>query len=72
MSPKPTVAILGAGAGGIAMGIALKRAGFEFTDNDEEPESAGAMCSGNIGATPTKLTDAASARKLSLWTSENS
>ena len=31
MSPKPTVAILGAGAGGIAMGIALKRAGFEFT-----------------------------------------
>ena len=33
------------------------RAGFEFTDNDEEPESAGAMCSGNIGATPTKLTD---------------
>src|SRR6202789_3549197 len=31
MSPKPTVAILGAGAGGIAMGIALKRAGFDFT-----------------------------------------
>jgi cyclohexanone monooxygenase len=31
MKPKPTVAILGAGAGGIAMGIALKRAGFEFT-----------------------------------------
>jgi cation diffusion facilitator CzcD-associated flavoprotein CzcO len=31
MSPKPTVAVLGAGAGGIAMGIALRRAGFEFT-----------------------------------------
>src|SRR4051812_45936488 len=29
--PKPTVAILGAGAGGIAMGIRLKRAGHEFT-----------------------------------------
>lgn len=28
---RPTVAILGAGAGGIAMGIALRRAGFEFT-----------------------------------------
>ena len=27
----PTVAILGAGAGGIAMGVALKRAGFDFT-----------------------------------------
>jgi cyclohexanone monooxygenase len=29
--PKPTVAVLGAGAGGIAMGIRLKRAGYEFT-----------------------------------------
>jgi cyclohexanone monooxygenase len=28
---SPEVAILGAGAGGIAMGIALKRAGFDFT-----------------------------------------
>jgi cyclohexanone monooxygenase len=28
---KPTVAILGAGAGGIAMGIKLKRAGYDFT-----------------------------------------
>ena len=28
---KPTVAILGAGAGGIAMGIRLKRAGYDFT-----------------------------------------
>jgi cation diffusion facilitator CzcD-associated flavoprotein CzcO len=31
MSTKPTVAILGAGAGGIAMGIRLKRAGYDFT-----------------------------------------
>ena len=31
MSTKPTVAVLGAGAGGIAMGIRLKRAGYEFT-----------------------------------------
>jgi cation diffusion facilitator CzcD-associated flavoprotein CzcO len=29
--PKPTVAIIGAAAGGIAMGIRLKRAGYEFT-----------------------------------------
>jgi len=28
---KPNVAIIGAGAGGIAMGIRLKRAGYEFT-----------------------------------------
>jgi cation diffusion facilitator CzcD-associated flavoprotein CzcO len=28
---KPTVAIIGAGAGGIAMGIKLKRAGYDFT-----------------------------------------
>ena len=28
---RPTVAVLGAGAGGIAMGIRLKRAGFDFT-----------------------------------------
>jgi cation diffusion facilitator CzcD-associated flavoprotein CzcO len=28
---KPTVAVIGAGAGGIAMGIRLKRAGYEFT-----------------------------------------
>jgi cyclohexanone monooxygenase len=28
---RPKVAVIGAGAGGIAMGIALKRAGFEFT-----------------------------------------
>jgi cyclohexanone monooxygenase len=28
---KPTVAIIGAGAGGLAMGIKLKRAGYEFT-----------------------------------------
>ncbi len=28
---KPTVAILGAGAGGIAMGIKLRRAGYDFT-----------------------------------------
>ena len=32
MAPaKPTVAIIGAGAGGIAMGIRLKRAGYDFT-----------------------------------------
>ncbi len=30
MTTRPTVAILGAGAGGIAMGIALKRAGYDF------------------------------------------
>src|SRR5690349_16479117 len=29
--PKATVAIIGAGAGGIAMGIRLKRAGYDFT-----------------------------------------
>ena len=29
--PKPTVAVVGAGAGGIAMGIRLKRAGYDFT-----------------------------------------
>jgi cyclohexanone monooxygenase len=29
--PKPTVAVLGAGAGGIAMGVQLKRAGYDFT-----------------------------------------
>jgi len=29
--PRPKVAVIGAGAGGIAMGIALKRAGFDFT-----------------------------------------
>jgi len=28
---KPTVAIIGAGAGGLAMGIRLKRAGYDFT-----------------------------------------
>ncbi len=28
---KPTVAVLGAGAGGIAMGVALVRAGYDFT-----------------------------------------
>ncbi len=28
---RPTVAIIGAGAGGIAMGVALKRAGYDFT-----------------------------------------
>jgi cyclohexanone monooxygenase len=28
---KPTVAIIGAGAGGLAMGIKLKRAGYDFT-----------------------------------------
>ena len=31
MTSTPTVAILGAGAGGIAMGIRLKRAGYPFT-----------------------------------------
>ncbi len=31
MRPKPTVAVLGAGAGGIAMGIRLQRAGYPFT-----------------------------------------
>jgi len=31
MSTKPTVAVLGAGAGGIVMGIRLKRAGYDFT-----------------------------------------
>ncbi len=31
MKPKQTVAVLGAGAGGIAMGIRLKRAGYDFT-----------------------------------------
>ena len=31
MRPRPTVAILGAGAGGIAMGVRLKRAGYRFT-----------------------------------------
>ncbi|HWC36678.1 MAG TPA: NAD(P)/FAD-dependent oxidoreductase [Mycobacteriales bacterium] len=30
-SRRPTVAILGAGAGGIAMGVALRRAGFDYT-----------------------------------------
>jgi cyclohexanone monooxygenase len=29
--PKPTVAVIGAGAGGIAMGVKLKRAGYDFT-----------------------------------------
>jgi cyclohexanone monooxygenase len=29
--PKHTVAVIGAGAGGIAMGIKLKRAGYDFT-----------------------------------------
>ncbi|HEX3899395.1 MAG TPA: NAD(P)/FAD-dependent oxidoreductase [Mycobacteriales bacterium] len=28
---RPTVAVLGAGAGGLAMGVALRRAGFDFT-----------------------------------------
>src|SRR5258708_37786976 len=28
---KPTVAVIGAGAGGIAMGVKLKRAGYDFT-----------------------------------------
>jgi cation diffusion facilitator CzcD-associated flavoprotein CzcO len=28
---KPTVAIIGAGAGGLAMGVKLKRAGYDFT-----------------------------------------
>ncbi|MDQ1476933.1 MAG: Flavin-binding monooxygenase-like, partial [Actinomycetota bacterium] len=28
---KPTVAIIGAGAGGLAMGVRLKRAGYDFT-----------------------------------------
>ena len=31
MRPKPSVAILGAGAGGIAMGVRLVRAGYPFT-----------------------------------------
>ena len=31
MRPRPTVAVLGAGAGGIAMGIRLRRAGYDFT-----------------------------------------
>ena len=31
LTRRPTVAVLGAGAGGIAMGVALKRAGFDFT-----------------------------------------
>jgi cyclohexanone monooxygenase len=31
MRDRPTVAILGAGAGGIAMGVRLKRAGYDFT-----------------------------------------
>jgi cyclohexanone monooxygenase len=31
MPPKPTVGIIGAGAGGIAMGIQLAEAGYEFT-----------------------------------------
>ena len=31
MRARPTVAVLGAGAGGIAMGVSLKRAGFDFT-----------------------------------------
>jgi cyclohexanone monooxygenase len=31
VSTRPTVAVLGAGFGGIAMGIALRRAGYEFT-----------------------------------------
>src|ERR1700759_4265111 len=28
---RPSVAVLGAGAGGLAMGVALRRAGFDFT-----------------------------------------
>jgi cation diffusion facilitator CzcD-associated flavoprotein CzcO len=31
MRGRPSVAVLGAGAGGLAMGVALKRAGFDFT-----------------------------------------
>ena len=31
MRARPSVAVLGAGAGGIAMGVSLKRAGFDFT-----------------------------------------
>jgi cyclohexanone monooxygenase len=31
MKPKPTVAVIGAGPGGIAMGIDLRRAGYDFT-----------------------------------------
>src|SRR6476469_9056466 len=28
---RPTVAVIGAGAGGLAMGVRLKRAGYDFT-----------------------------------------
>ncbi|HWA66652.1 MAG TPA: NAD(P)/FAD-dependent oxidoreductase [Mycobacteriales bacterium] len=31
LSKRPRVAVLGAGAGGLAMGVALRRAGFDFT-----------------------------------------
>jgi phospholipase C len=34
------------------------RAGYEFTDNDEVPSTAGGMCAGDdIAGTPTQLTD---------------
>jgi cyclohexanone monooxygenase len=31
VTSKPSVAVIGAGAGGIAMGVALRRAGYDFT-----------------------------------------
>jgi len=49
MRTKPTVAVLGAGAGGIAMGIRLKRAGYDFTIY-EQSDGVG----GPGGTTPTR------------------
>ena len=38
---KPTVAVLGAGFGGVAMGIKLKRAGYEFTIYEKSDGAGG-------------------------------
>ncbi len=37
---KPTVAIIGAGAGGIAMGVRLRRAGYDYTPTPNWPTGA--------------------------------
>ena len=49
MSHRPTVAVLGAGAGGIAMGIRLKRAGYDFTIY-EKSDGVGGTWRDNPGA----------------------